>query len=92
MCSNCLVLLTLGVVANRVRTCASLLRLKSIIRCSRNIRIGKFPALQCVWKHIANSIVPKVPRTRKEPISHRLGFSTASAPFHFQTVLTKGNH
>ena len=47
-CSNCLMLLTLGVVAIGVRTCASLLRLKSIVECSRNMRIGKVPALQCI--------------------------------------------
>ena len=30
--------------------------------CSRNTCIDKFPALQCVWKHIANSTVqPKYP-------------------------------
>ena len=49
-----------GAVAIGVRTCASLLSLKSIIGCSRNTRIGTvctFPALQCVWKHIANSTV-----------------------------------
>ena len=44
-----------GVVAIGVSTCASLSRLNSIVGCSKNTRIGKFPALQCVWKHIANS-------------------------------------
>ena len=29
-------------------TCASLLRLKSIVGCSRSTRLGKIPALQCV--------------------------------------------
>ena len=36
-------------------SCASLLRLKSIVGCSRNTRLGKFSSFQCVWKHIANS-------------------------------------
>ena len=54
VCSNCLALISLGVVAIGVHTCASLLRLKSIVGCSKNTRIGKFPALQCVLKHIAN--------------------------------------
>ena len=61
LCNNCLLLLTLGVVAIGVvlsrYTHASLLRLKSIIGCSRNTRLGKFPAFHCIWKHIANSTV-----------------------------------
>ena len=64
--SNCLVLLTLGIVAIGIRTCALLLRLKSIFGCSRNRHIGKFPALQCVWKHVANSTVqPKYPELER---------------------------
>ena len=83
MCSNCLT------VDNRRRCCdwstyicASLLRLKSIVGSSRNTRLGKIPALQCVWKHIAISLVPNYPGLeRGQSISRRLGFGTVSAPF-----------
>ena len=61
-----------GVVVIGVRICASLLRLKSIVGCSRNTRIGKFPALGCVWKDITNS---------EESIFWRLGFSTVVLSF-----------
>ena len=70
-----------GVVVIGVRTCASFWRLKSIVGCCRNTRIGKFPALQCIWKHIANSTVqPKYPEL-KGSISRCLGFSTVVLPF-----------
>ena len=70
LCINCLLLLALGVVAIGVRTCVSLLRLKSVFGCSRNTRIGQFPALQSVWKHIANSTVqPKYRELEKGQFS-----------------------
>ena len=55
-------------------TCASLLRLKSILGCSRNTRLlGKFPAWQFVWKHIANSTVqPKYPELERGQFSPRV--------------------
>ncbi len=40
--SNCLALLSLGVATIGVRTCASLLRLNSIVGCSKNTLIVSF--------------------------------------------------